>query len=59
MKAKYINEIYNLTTNKSSNRAMSGDELRAVIDDIFSKDMKENIYKAELKENQRAAQSAK
>ena len=59
MRAKYINEIYNLVTPTKTNMAMSGNELRAAIDDIFSKDMKETIYKIELKENQRAAQSAK
>ena len=48
MRRKYITEIFNLTTNKPSNKAMSGDELRKAISDIFSKDIKEGLTKVEF-----------
>ena len=53
MRAKYIKEIYNLTTNRPSNRAMKVEDLRAAIADIFSMDMKESLIAAELKEKKR------
>ena len=48
MKRKYINEIFNLTTNKPSNRAMSGDDLREKISEIFSKQIKDGLRTQEV-----------
>ena len=50
---KQIKEIYNLITNRPSNRAMKVEDLRAAIADIFSMDMKESLIAAELKEKKR------
>tara|TARA_Y100000310_G_C20478978_1_gene713788 strand:- start:298 stop:522 length:225 start_codon:yes stop_codon:yes gene_type:complete len=45
MKQKYINEIYNLTTNTDENRVMSGNELRARIDNAFINSAREMLNK--------------
>ena len=45
MKTKYINEIYNLTTNTNENRVMSGNEVRARIDVAFTNSHREQLNK--------------
>ena len=50
MKQKYINEIYNLTTNTDENRVMSGNELRARIDNAFINSAREMLNKKAEKE---------
>ena len=54
MRKKYITELYNLGTRRQGDNR-NADELRKAIDDLFSKDIQENLYKEELKENQRKA----
>ena len=43
MKAKYVQEIYNLVTPTKTNMAMSAKELRAAIDNVFTKNTFEGI----------------
>ncbi len=43
MKAKYVQEIYNLVTPTKTNMAMSVKELRAAIDNVFTKNTFESI----------------
>jgi len=43
MKQKYIKEIYNLVTQTESNKQMSGDQLRAAIEQIFLDSHREKL----------------